>query len=176
MISIFLPIKKKSKRLKNKNFISIAKYELGLTEIKLNQLLKLSKMLIKKKIQSEIVISTDSQYLIDKYNNFKNIKVYKRPKNLTLDDCLDDLIMEVPKLCFGNYILWTHVTSPVFNSSDYINFIDKFFEQKKFKSAFSATSPSTFFMNSSFKWISHDNKKKKWPRTQDLQKYYLGFV
>ena len=49
MISIFLPIKKKSKRLKNKNFISIAKYELGLTEIKLNQLLKLSKMLIKKK-------------------------------------------------------------------------------------------------------------------------------
>jgi len=173
MISIFLPIKKESKRLKNKNFLSIPKYKLGLIENKLNQLLKLSKILKKKKIQSEIVISTDSENLIKKYNNFKNIKVYKRPKNLTLDDCLDDLIMEVPKLCSGNYILWTHVTSPLFNSSDYINFMDKFFGQKKFKSAFSATSPSTFFMNSNFKWISHNYKKKKWPRTQDLQKYYL---
>jgi N-acylneuraminate cytidylyltransferase len=28
-------------------------------------------------------------------------------------------------------------------------------------------------MNSNFKWISHNEKKKKWPRTQDLQKYYL---
>jgi len=37
MISIFLPIKKDSKRLKNKNFFSIKKYKLGLTEIKLNQ-------------------------------------------------------------------------------------------------------------------------------------------
>lgn len=173
MISIFLPIKKKSKRLKNKNFLSFNKYKLGLTEIKLNQLLKLNKILKKKKIISEIVISTDSEVLIKKYSNLKNVKVYKRNKNLTLDDCLDDLILEVPKLCSGNYILWTHVTSPLFNSSDYLNFINQFFKQKKFKSAFSATSPLTFFMNSSYQWISHDYKKKKWPRTQDLERYYL---
>ena len=80
--------------------------------------------------------------------------------------------MEVPKLCSGNYILWTHVTSPLFNSLDYIDFMDKFFRQKKFKSAFFLTSASTFFMNSNFKWISHNEKKKK-SLTQDLQKYYL---
>ena len=28
-------------------------------------------------------------------------------------------------------------------------------------------------MSSKFKWVSHDYKKKKWPRTQDLDKYYF---
>ena len=172
-LSIFLPIKKNSKRLKNKNFLPIFKYKLGLTQIKILQLLKLIKLLEKKKISSEIIISTDSKNLIEKYKNNKYIKFYKRHKSLTRDDCLDELIKEVPKICFGNYILWTHVTSPFFNSKDYLNFILKFFKQKKFTSAFSATLSSTFFMSSKFKWVSHDYKKKKWPRTQDLDKYYF---
>ena len=28
-------------------------------------------------------------------------------------------------------------------------------------------------MSSKFKWVSHDYNKKKWPRTQDLDKYYF---
>ena len=130
MISIFLPIKKNSKRLKNKNFLPIFKYKLGLTEIKILQLLKLVKFLKKKKLSSEIIISTDSKNLIKKYKNNKYIKLYKRHKSLTRDDCLDELVKEVPKICFGNYILWTHVTSPCFNSRDYLNFILRFFKQK----------------------------------------------
>lgn len=173
MISIFLPIKKNSKRLKNKNFLPIFKYKLGLTEIKILQLLKLVKFLKKKKLLSEIIISTDSKNLIKKYKNNKYIKLFKRHKSLTRDDCLDELVKEVPKICFGNYILWTHVTSPCFNSKDYLNFIFRFFKQKEFTSAFSATLSSTFFMNSKFKWVSHEYKKKKWPRTQDLDKYYF---
>ena len=50
MISIFLPIKKTSKRLKNKNFLKITKFSYGLSEIKILQLLKFSKLLKKKKL------------------------------------------------------------------------------------------------------------------------------
>ena len=172
MISIFLPIKKTSKRLKNKNFLKITKFKYGLSEIKILQLLKFSKLLKKKKIASEIVISTDSEKLINKYYDNKYLKIFKRKKSLTRDDCLQDLIKEVPKICLGRYILWTHVTSPVFCSKDYMDFINFFFNQKKFKSAFSATIISTFFMDESFNWLSHNYKKKKWPRTQDLKKFY----
>ena len=85
---------------------------------------------------------------------------------------MQDLIKEVPKICLGRYILWTHVTSPVFCSKDYMDFVNFFFNQKKFKSAFSATIISTFFMDESLNWLSHNYKKKKWPRTQDLKKFY----
>ena len=173
MISLFLPIKRTSKRIKNKNFKKIGKFTLGLSEIKILQLLKTSQFLKKEKIKSEIVISTDSKIIQKKFGEFKNIKFFDRPKRLTKDDCLDDLVKEVPKLCSYQYILWTHVTSPLFNSKEYINFIKKFLSQKKFKSAFSASIISSFFMNNNHKWLSHNYKKKKWPRTQDLEKFYL---
>tara|TARA_E500000178_G_scaffold233231_1_gene229704 strand:+ start:15941 stop:16633 length:693 start_codon:yes stop_codon:yes gene_type:complete len=173
MISIFLPIKKTSKRLKNKNFLKIANFKNGLSEIKILQLLKLSRLLKKKKILSEIIISTDSDKLLNKYDKNKNLKIFKRKKSLTRDDCLEDLIKEVPKICFGKYILWTHTTSPIFCSKDYLDFINFFFKQEKFKSAFSATTISTFFMDANSNWLSHNYNKKKWPRTQDLKKFYF---
>ena len=41
MISIFIPIRKNSKRIKNKNIKKIGKFKYGLTEIKINHLEKL---------------------------------------------------------------------------------------------------------------------------------------
>ena len=41
MISIFIPIRKGSKRVKNKNIKKIGKFNLGLTEIKIKQIIKL---------------------------------------------------------------------------------------------------------------------------------------
>ncbi len=173
MISLFLPIKKNSKRIKNKNFKKLGKYSLGLSEIKICQLLKVSRILKKKKIKSEIIISTDSKILKKKFRKISYIKFFDRPKRLTRDDCLDELVKEVPKLCSYKYILWTHVTSPLFSSNEYLKFLKRFLSQKKFKSAFSASLISSFFMNSNNKWVSHNIKKKKWPRTQDLKKFYL---
>ena len=173
MISIFLPIKKKSKRLKNKNFLKIANFKNGLSEIKILQLLKLSRLLKKKKILSEIIISTDSDKLLNKYDKNKNLKIFKRKKSLTRDDCLEDLIKEVPKICFGKYILWTHTTSPIFCSKDYLDFINFFFKQEKFKSAFSATTISTFFMDANSNWLSHNYKKKNGHELKILKNFIL---
>ena len=49
----------------------------------------------------------------------------------------NDLIKILPGICNGDFILWTHVTSPFFDQYEYINFI-KIFLRNKFNSAFSA--------------------------------------
>jgi|TARA_B100000959_G_scaffold286171_1_gene363664 N-acylneuraminate cytidylyltransferase len=177
MISIFLPIRKNSKRIKNKNIRSLGKYKFGLTELKI---LQLHKLLIKLKIKNqkffqvkEVVVSTDNNKVKKFLKKFSWIKIHDRPRHLAKDDCLDDLIKEIPKICSGKYILWTHVTSPFFNELDYYNFLKEYFKvKKKFSSAFSADVKSKFLLNHKHKWISHDYNKKKWPRTQDLEKIY----
>ncbi len=80
----------------------------------------------------------------------------------------------MPKICKGELILWTHVTSPFFNHLSYIKFIKKFLENKKnFDSAFTASVISSFIYNKSKKkWLSHNKFINKWPRTQDLDKIY----
>ena len=172
MISFFLPIKKDSKRVPNKNIQKIGKYKLGLTEIKILQLRKVINQLKKKKIICDITISTDSQKIKNFVKKFKWLNLHDRPARLAKDDCLDELIYEVPNICKNKLILWTHVTSPFFDEKDYLNFIYKFINQKKYKSAFSANLLSTFVLNHKNIWVSHNRKNKKWPRTQDLKNLY----
>ena len=45
MISFFIPIRKGSKRVKNKNIKKLENYKLGLTELKINQLKKFKQLL-----------------------------------------------------------------------------------------------------------------------------------
>ena len=87
---------------------------------------------------------------------------------------MDDLIKYVPKICKGNYIIWSHVTSPFFDHKSFTHFIKSFLNKKnKFDSAFSADKVQSFIFNlTKKKWISHDRSKKKWPRTQDLDRIF----
>lgn len=175
MISFFIPIRENSKRIKNKSIRKIGKYKFGLTEIKINQLKKIKGILDKKKKDNvEFIVSTDSKKVKSYLKQFSWIRVHNRSKRLAKDDCLDELINEVPKICAGDIILWTHVTSPCFNEISYEKFISKYLKTKKNKydSAFSADLINTFVMNSKFHWVSHNVRKKKWPRTQDLKKLY----
>ena len=176
MISFFIPIKKNSKRIKNKSTRKIERFKLGLTEIKILHLKKLRNILKKDNRfpKAEFIISTDCEKVKKYVKKNPWIKLHNRSRKLASDDCLDKLIKEVPKICFGKFILWTHVTSPCFNEFCYKNFLLKFLKNiKKHDSAFSANLVGTFILNEKYKWVSHDIKKKKWPRTQDLKKLYL---
>ena len=65
----------------------------------------------------------------------------------------------MPNICKGDLILWTHVTSPLFDQKDYFDFIKKFllaYKKKKIKSAFSADKIQKFIYREDKKWISHD--------------------
>lgn len=169
-ISIFLPIRKGSKRLKNKNIIPFKNYKLGLSEIKIKQLLRLKKIL-HNKIDIEIIVSTDIKKIIKNFSSIKNINFHYRSKKLSSDNSLQRLIKLTPKLCKKNYILWTHVTSPLFDEYQYIRFINIFFK-KKCKSAFSCSINGKFLLDEENNWISHNYKKIKWPKTQNLKKIY----
>jgi N-acylneuraminate cytidylyltransferase len=178
MISFFIPIKKVSRRVAAKNTKKVYRFKLGLTEIKINQLkkfrYKIKKDNVLKNFFFEYVISSDDLKIKNFLKNYPWIKFDNRPKKLARDDCLEDLIKHVPKICKGELILWTHVTSPLFNHSSYIKFIKKFLENKKnFDSAFTASAISSFIYNKSKKkWLSHNKFINKWPRTQDLDKIY----
>lgn len=170
-LSIFLPIRKNSKRIKNKNILPLKKFKLGLSEIKILQLLRLKKKLEKKNISTEIIISTDIKKVQNFIKNEKNLTLHLRGKKLSTDNSLQKLINLAPKICKNNYILWTHVTSPLYREDDYMRFIEIFFKRKA-NSAFSCTIIQKFLMNDEKKWISHNYKKLKWPKTQDLKKLY----
>jgi len=179
MISIFIPIRRGSKRIKNKNFRSLPYLKFGLTQLKLIQLEKFRNIIIKKgnfDLQKfEIVVSTNCSKVKRFIKQYNWIKLHERNSKLSSDDSVDELIKEVPKICLGKYILWTHVTSPLFDQYHYYNFLKNFFrlrKSKKILSAFSADKIQKFLFSKKRKWISHNIKKRKWPRTQDLNELY----
>ena len=180
MISFFIPIRKVSKRVKNKNTRPLPHYKLGLTELKILQLQKFKNLVKRRKSnflnKFEFVISTNCEKVKKFTKKFKWIKLHERNKFLSIDNSLVELIDEIPNICAGKFILWTHVTSPFFDEYDYFNFLNFFFKKnkknKKIKSAFSAGIIQKYIYREDKKWISHDSKKKKWPRTQDLLKSY----
>jgi len=176
MISLFIPIRKGSKRIRDKNFRKLPGFKFGLTEIKIKQIEKFRNLVKKKKIKQsfEYVVSTNCTKTIDFLKKYEWIKIHERPKKLAMDDSLDDLIKIVPKVCSGDFILWTHVTSPLFDHREYLKFIMIFLKKKKFRSGFSADLIKKFVFSPTKKWISHNNSQKKWPRTQDLKPLYVA--
>ena len=141
--------------------------------IKIRQFQKLQN--INNKYDLEFIISTDSKRVENYCKRFKWIKIHKREKSVAGDHSLQKLINLVPKICNGKFILWTHVTSPLFASRDYLNFLNSFFKKKKNinSSGFSADRIQKFIYADKNGWISHDINKIKWPRTQDLKKLYV---
>lgn len=172
MISIFIPIRSGSKRVKNKNIKKIGKFNLGLTEIKIKQIFKLKKILGNRH-KIEFVIATNCLKTLKYCKKFELIKTYKRSEKISGDHSLNKLIDIVPKICEGDFILWTHVTSPLFNSKCYNEFIKSFFKKKTKRSAFSADLIQKFLYQREKKWISHNSKKNKWPRSQDLKPTFI---
>ena len=104
MISIFIPIRSGSKRVKNKNIKKIGKFSLGLTEIKIKQIFKLKKLLGNRR-KIELVIATNCLKTLKYCKKFEWIKTYKRSESISGDHSLNKLIDIVPKICEGDFIL-----------------------------------------------------------------------
>ncbi|MFM6201380.1 MAG: cytidylyltransferase domain-containing protein, partial [Dolichospermum sp.] len=77
-LSFFLPVRKGSERVKNKNTRPFANIEGGLTELKLRQLLECT-------FCEEISLSTNDQEVMriaDSLNELSRIKIVQRPEEL----------------------------------------------------------------------------------------------
>ncbi|MCF8427608.1 MAG: acylneuraminate cytidylyltransferase family protein [Bacteroidia bacterium] len=171
-LSVFLPTRKGSERVPNKNTKDFAGIKNGLLGIKLNQLNRTPGV-------GEIVLSSNDPNSLEigtlLAQTENRIKVIERPDNLALSSTsLIDLVKYVPSICSLNHILWTHVTSPFCDELAYELAI-KIYWQELEKGSDSLMSGKRF---QNFLW---DNQKhdlvnrvnhEKWPRTQDLAPWF----
>lgn len=163
-IIVFLPCRKGSQRVKNKNTRKFAGIEGGLTAIKLKELLKVPEI-------NKIILSTNDEEVraIGLSFNDSRIIIDNRPEHLASNEALtDDLIKYVPSIISDEHIMWTHVTSPFIKSETYSRAINEYFGSDEYDSMMSVTKIQTFLWNKE-RAFNYDRAIEKWPRTQTIE-------
>lgn len=171
-VSVFLPTRKGSERVKNKNTRQFANFKGGLLELKLKQLIKVLSV-------NEIILSTNDEHSLEVAQEIlkesDKLKIIHRPNNLALSTTsLIDLVKYVSEVCTSEHLLWTHVTSPFVTHLDYEKAIFKYFEELEngYDSLMSVKSFKGFLWDEKDNDIINRQNKEKWPRTQDLKPLY----
>ncbi|UII31659.1 acylneuraminate cytidylyltransferase family protein [Fulvivirga ulvae] len=168
-ITFFLPTRKGSQRVKDKNTKPFSNFSGGILELKLRQL-------ISSQCISQIILSTNddvSMKIADEINiECNKIKVVRRPDELCLSTTpLVDLIEYVPSITDTEHVIWGHTTTPFITSDDYDRAIEKYFDclSKGYDSLVSVHPFQNFLIEPDSKQIFNTHQKQsKWPRTQDL--------
>ncbi|MCF4102674.1 hypothetical protein L1I30_13435 [Gillisia sp. M10.2A] len=171
-VSVFIPVRKGSERVKRKNTRIFAGIKGGLLYIKLKQLESIKGV-------DEIIVSTNDEECLSIAQNFTSsipiLKVIERPTELgSSKTLLTDLISYVPTLTSSDYILWTHVTSPFCNTLHYENAITIFENKLRegYDSLITGRNYSDFLLNPASNKIINNRTDLEWPRTQDLMELF----
>lgn len=123
-MKVFLPCRAGSQRVKNKNTRQFAKFQNGLIELKISQLISCDDI-------DEILVSTNDSLVIEiaKSANNPKVQIDRRKDGLCGNDTTtDSLINYVIDFWDSPHILWTHVTCPFFQAADYTNAIREYFK------------------------------------------------
>lgn len=169
-IAFFLPTRKGSERVKNKNTRSFAGMDGGLIENKIRQLLGT-------KLIDEIILSTNDEKCMEvaqKYASDKRLCIIPRPDELCLSSTnLQDLICYVPTITDANHILWGHVTTPLAGAEEYDKGIELYLSKlnEGYDSLVGVTELKNFLLNKEGKLVNNTTDIP-WPRTQDLEPLY----
>ena len=167
-ITVFLPMRKSSQRVKNKNIKDFAAIKGGLTFIKISQLLKVD-------LIDKIIVSTNDDEVKNIARSFNSSKIIidDRPEYLAdSSTSTDELINYVPTIVDSGIVLWTHVTSPFVNEKLYKNMIQFYLKNlEQYDSLMSVTKVQKFLWDDNGP-INYDRKKEKWPRTQTIKPLY----
>lgn len=171
-VTFFLPIRKGSQRVKNKNTRTFAGIEGGIVRLKLEQLLESKKI-------DQIVLSTNDEISIgiakDLDPSESKIKVILRPEELCLDSTpLSELIKYVPTIIIEGHILWGHATTPFATAEVYDKVVAQYFNQlnEGYDSLITTMELQNFILNKEAKITNYNHSEGKWPRTQDLPILY----
>jgi len=168
-VSCFLPCRKGSERIPNKNVKPFGQYQNGLLEIKLNQLLSAEHI-------NKIYLSTNDESIIEYAHSLCSERIIIHARDEALSSSItstDDLIQHAAELVDDEHILWTHVTSPFITQHIYDQMIIKYNEglQKSYDSLMSVTEIYGFLWSQKGP-INYDRSTEKWPRTQTLEPVY----
>lgn len=170
-VTFFLPTRKGSQRVKDKNTRCFAGIDGGLLENKLLQLMQANYI-------DEIILSTNDEQCIsiakDIVGQNDKFKIIPRPEKLCLDSTnLQDLIDYVPTITNADHILWGHVTTPIADACVYDDAIRTYLANlsHNYDSLVSVTPFRNFLLNKSGTLINNTTAFS-WPRTQDLEELY----
>lgn len=169
-IAFFLPTRKGSERVKNKNTRPFADIEGGLVENKIKQLLSTKHI-------DEILFSSNDEMCIaiaEKYTSDSRLRIIPRPNELCLSTTnLQDLICYVPTITNADHILWGHVTTPLVEAKVYDTAIEQYLSKiiKGYDSLVSVKELKNFLLNQEGK-LMNNTTNIPWPRTQDLEPLY----
>ena len=170
-VAFFLPTRKGSERVKNKNTKPFAGIEGGLMENKIKQL-------VETKLLDEIILSTNDEIcmeIAEKYaKRDSRVKIIPRPDELCLSSTnLQDLICYVPTITDAEHILWGHVTTPLAGADQYDAGIKLYLDNlaKDYDSLVGVTELKNFLLNKEGRLVNNTTNIP-WPRTQDLEPLY----
>ena len=171
-ITAFLPCRKGSQRIKNKNVRSFAGFAGGLVQLKLEQLAKVRSI-------SRVIVSTDDDCVKSFASAFADqcpgkITIDTRPDYLATSEATTDSVINYVKEKFNfQHILWTHCTSPFVDEFDYELCIEKYKEviQKGNDSLMTVQKHQGFYWRQG-QPLSYDREIERWPRTQTIEPIY----
>jgi CMP-N-acetylneuraminic acid synthetase len=171
-ICFFLPTRKGSERVINKNTRTFSGIEGGILKLKIDELLKVKSV-------NKIIISTNDSETIEMAKSFKTdrIVIIERPDELCLSSTIiEDFINYIPSIVNEEHIFWVHTTAPFVTAQDYEEALCKYWEVLKsnvYDSLISVTKIQQFIWDAETKQcVNHDRSVVKWPRTQDLKPLY----
>ena len=170
-VAFFLPTRKGSERVKNKNTKPFAGIEGGLMENKIKQL-------VATKLLDEIIISSNDETcmaIAEKYAaKDLRVRIIPRPEELCLSSTnLQDLICYVPTITESEHILWGHVTTPLAGADQYDTGIQLYLDNLSngYDSLVGVTELKNFLLNKEGRLVNNTTDIP-WPRTQDLEPLY----
>lgn len=168
-VSIFIPARSGSERVKDKNTRDFAGVSGGLIYLKLKTALEIDGV-------DEVVFSTNDEKAIEIAKKFKDpkLRIDIRPNELCVTSTpAPDLFAYVPKIISNDHIFWIHVTSPFITKDTYESALKEYFinlNNKSYDSMLSVTKIQQFIWDDKLhEMINCDIIKGNWPRTQDLK-------
>ena len=170
-VSFFLPTRKGSERVINKNTRPFATEQDGILGLKIKQLLNVTEV-------NDIIISTNDVETMRIAASFDSdrIKIIERPEHLCLSSTIiEHFIDYIPSVIDTEHIFWVHATAPFVNADDYSNALRAYFEgfENGYDSLLSVTKIQQFLWDADTRnFLNHDRNTEKWPRTQDLKAVY----
>ena len=159
-LTVFLPCRRGSERLRDKNRRPFGCLHNGLIELKLAQLQQAQRV-------DRVIVSTDDPWVYA--NADGNVHTHWRDPLLCQNSTsTDDLIPHAVELIPSGDILWTHCTSPFVTGAMYDAMIDAYYAASTNDSLMAVHRVHGFYWQDG-KPLNYSGAADKWPRTQTLE-------
>jgi len=163
----FIPCRKGSERVKNKNTRPFASFQNGLLELKLLQMAKVSGI-------EKIIVSSNDDKVLEIVHKMRKLDSRLTPMERPEEygnsaTSMESFTQYIAELEPEGSIFWTHVTHPFLSSDYYSEIIQKYLKIREmgYDSLVTVTQIQKFIWSNEGPY-NYDNTIEKWPRSQDL--------